>query len=395
MAEILHVYASHGRNNYVELDLPASGYEMLDMMERLRLEPGQLPYVEVLKVREEYDYLERCIHEQPDVYQLNALARKLSEFTSMQEMAAFEGRVGKEIGQKAVTIELPRLIDFAHSTEHCYVAEDAMTDYQLGKFLVENDFIVEANGLPDAALALLDYGKIGREHREQEGGVFTGFGYVEVYEDVRHVSETMDFQPRKPPYTVLVNMAAIPLAGGRIQKEDLLQLRLPTPEPQMREALEKLERQDWKDVAVSIVDSPIPGLNHTMHFDGEMPLILELSQRLTELDGRGELPKFKAILAANDCQEISRMISLAAEADEYFFEPQISSPEDVARSELSMVICGKDAETLLPHINLERYGLALLARDHAVVTSYGFIERDKTQQVQEEDHVPSQEGMMM
>ena len=395
MAEIFHVYASHGRNNYVELDLPASGYEMLDMMERLRLEPGQLPYVEVLKVREEYDYLERCIHEQPDVYQLNALARKLSEFTSMQEMAAFEGLVGKEIGQKAVTIELPRLIDFAHSTEHCYVAEDAMTDYQLGKFLVENDFIVEANGLPDAALALLDYGKIGREHREQEGGVFTGFGYVEVYEDVRHVSETMDFQPRKPPYTVLVNMAAIPLAGGRIQKEDLLQLRLPTPEPQMREALEKLEIQDWKDVAVSIVDSPIPGLNHTMHFDGEMPLILELSQRLTELDGRGELPKFKAILAANDCQEISRMISLAAEADEYFFEPQISSPEDVARSELSMVICGKDAETLLPHINLERYGLALLARDHAVVTSYGFIERDKTQQVQEEDHVPSQEGMMM
>ena len=395
MAEIFHVYASQGRNNYVELDLPASGYEMLDMMERLRLEPGQLPYVEVLKVREEYDYLERCIHEQPDVYQLNALARKLSEFTSMQEMAAFEGLVGKEIGQKAVTIELPRLIDFAHSTEHCYVAEDAMTDYQLGKFLVENDFIVEANGLPDAALALLDYGKIGREHREQEGGVFTGFGDVEVYEDVRHVSETMDFQPRKPPYTVLVNMAAIPLAGGRIQKEELLQLRLPTPEPQMREALEKLERQDWKDVAVSIVDSPIPGLNHTMHFDGEMPLILELSQRLTELDGRGELPKFKAILAANDCQEISRMISLAAEADEYFFEPQISSPEDVARSELSMVICGKDAETLLPHINLERYGLALLARDHAVVTSYGFIERDKTQQVQEEDHVPSQEGMMM
>ena len=68
MAEIFHVYASHGRNNYVELDLPASGYEMLDMMERLRLEPGQLPYVEVLKVREEYDYLERCIHEQPDVY---------------------------------------------------------------------------------------------------------------------------------------------------------------------------------------------------------------------------------------------------------------------------------------------------------------------------------------
>ena len=111
MAEIFHVYASHGRYNYVELDLPASDYEMLDMMERLRLEPDQLPYLEVLKFREEYDYLERCVHELPDIYQLNALARKLSEFTSVQEMAAFEGLVGKVIGQKAVTIALPVLID--------------------------------------------------------------------------------------------------------------------------------------------------------------------------------------------------------------------------------------------------------------------------------------------
>ena len=42
MAEIFHIYASHGRDNYVELDLPASDHEMLDMMERLWLEPGKL-----------------------------------------------------------------------------------------------------------------------------------------------------------------------------------------------------------------------------------------------------------------------------------------------------------------------------------------------------------------
>lgn len=219
MGEIFHIYASQGQTNYVELDLPASDYELLDMMERLRLEPGQMPYVEVLKIHETYDYLDRCIHEQPDIYQLNALARKLSEFTGTQEMAAFEGMVGKEIGEKAITIEIPRLINFAHSTEYCHVAEDAMTDFQLGKFLVENDFIAETIDLPESALALLDYGKIGREHREREGGVFTGFGYVEVYEDARHVSETMDFQPKKPAYTILVNIAALPLTGGGRKSE--------------------------------------------------------------------------------------------------------------------------------------------------------------------------------
>ena len=394
MAEIFHVYASHGRHNYVELDLPASDYEMLDMMERLRLEPDQLPYLEVLKFREEYDYLERCVHELPDIYQLNALARKLSEFTSVQEMAAFEGMVGKVIGQKAVIIALPVLIDYAHSTDCCVMAEDVMTDFQLGKFLVENGFIEETNGLTGAALALLDYGKIGREHREAENGVYTGFGYVEQHTEIHSVSKTMDFQPRKPPHTILVNMTAMPLAGDG-QKPDVIQLRLPAPEEQMREALEKMGKQDWNDVAVSILDCAIPSLNHEVYFNGEMPQILELSQRLSELDTLGELPKYKAILAINDGQELSRMIALSHTVDEYFFEPQIRSPEDVALGELRLVISSKDAEALRPHIDLEGYGRALLMRDQAVITSYGLVERDQSQQVLEEDQAPSQGGMEM
>ena len=61
MAKVFHVYASQGRDNCAELDLPASDYEMLDLMERLRLEPGKPPYAEVLKICEEYDYLAKCI----------------------------------------------------------------------------------------------------------------------------------------------------------------------------------------------------------------------------------------------------------------------------------------------------------------------------------------------
>lgn len=392
MAEIFHIYASHGRDNYVELDLPASDHEMLDMMERLRLEPGKLPYVEVLKIREEYGCLDKCIHEQPDIYQLNALARKLSEFTSVQEMAAFEGLVGMEIGKSAVTIELPRLIDFAHSTDCCVVAADAMTDFQLGKFLVENGFIEDANGLPDSALALLDYGKIGREHRERENSVYTSFGYVERQSEIHCVSKTMDFLPGKPPYTILVNMAALPLAGdGR--KPEVIQLRLPAPEEQLRETLEKLGKPDWKDVAVSIQDCALPCLNHEMYFNGETPQILELSHRLSELDAKGRLTRYKAILAAEDCSDLSRMISLAGMVDEYFFESKVSSPEDMARDELKVVIGDKDAETLMPYIDLHSYGRALLERDHATITGYGLVERENREQAMEQQ--PGQGGMDM
>ena len=392
MAEIFHIYASHGRNNYVELDFPASDHEMLDMMERLRLEPGKLPYVEVLKIHETYDYLDKCIREQPDIYQLNALARKLSEFTSVQEMAAFEGLVGMEIGKSAVTIELPRLIDFAHSTDCCVVAADAMTDFQLGKFLVGNDFIKDTNGLTEAALALLDYGKIGREHRERENSVYTSFGYVERQSEIHCVSKTMDFLPGKPPYTILVNMAALPLAGGG-RKPEVIQLRLPAPEEQLRETLEKLGKPDWKDVAVSIQDCALPCLNHEMYFNGETPQILELSHRLSELDAKGRLTRYKAILAAEDCSDLSRMISLAGMVDEYFFESKVSSPEDMARDELKVVIGDKDAETLMPYIDLHSYGRALLERDHATITGYGLVERENREQAMEQQ--PGQGGMEM
>lgn len=393
MGNIFRVYVSQGRDNYVELDLPASDYEMLDMMERLRLEPGQLPYVEVLKFREDFDYLERCLHEQPDIYQLNALAKKLSEFTSVQEMATFEGLVERETGKGAAIIKLPRLIDFAHSADCCVVAEDAMTDLQLGKFLVKNDFIEEVSGLPDSMLALLDYGKIGREHREAGNGVYTSLGYVEQQSEVRCVSETMDFQPRKPEYTILLNMAVLPLARGG-QKPEMIQLRLPASEEQMREALKKLGKQDWDDIVVSIQDCAIPSLNHKIYFDWEIPQIQDLSQCLAELDAQGQLPKYKAILAANDCQDLPKMLSLAAEVEGYFFEPQVNSPEDMARSELNVILCERDAETLLPYIDLQSYGRALLERDQAMVTSYGLVERDATQQILEENQAP-EGGMEM
>ena len=395
MADIFHVYASKGRDNYTELDLPVSDYEMLDLMERLRLEPGRPPYAEVRKICEEHSYLRKCICNPVNLYQLNALARKLSEFTSVQDKAVFEGLIRKEIGDKARAIPLFRLIDFAYSTEESPVAADVTTDHQLGKFLVENDFIEEANGLSESTRALLDYEKIGKEHREAEGGVYTGFGYVELHSQPHCVSETMDFQPRKPDHTILVNMAAMPLTGGRIQKEDMFQLRLPASEGEIQAALEKLGRKDLNDVAVSVWDSPLPWLKHTIYFGEELPQLLELAERLQKLDAAGEMPKYKAILEAEDGQSLFLMLSFAEKMDKYLFTPQASSPADVAQEKLKVLMGDEDAETLMPYIDLQGYGRALLERDHAVITEYGLVERAGGEQVQGMEQQPGPGGMEM
>ena len=393
MRDICRVYAGNGKNNFMELDLPATDYEMLDMMERLRLEDGKLPYLEVLKFCEEYGYLERCVHEQPNIYQLNALVKKLSEFTSVQDMAAFEGLVGKEIGKCAATIELPRLIDFAYSTDCCHVAEDAMTDFQLGKFLVENDFIEAVNNLPDSALALLDYGKIGREHREQEGGVYTGFGYVEQHTDVRHVNENMDYQPHKPAYTILLNVLPMPLDLD--QRQDPIPIELPASSEQLQETLEKAGCASWSNVMAGILDCPIPAWNHRIFMDDGVPQVIQLAEKLRQLDTEGKLIRYKAIQAAVDCEEAADMVALTAEVDDYFVDASIHTPEDVARSELSVVLCSVDEKTLLPHIDLDGYGRALLKRDQSMVTGYGLVERKDSQPIQSTKDVPQQSGMEM
>ena len=392
MSEIFHIYASQDRNNYAELDLPASDYEMLDLMERLRLEPGQLPYLEILRYDEKYDYLEKCIQDLPDIYQLNTLARKLAGFTSVQDMASFEGLVGKEIEKGAAPVELPQLIDFVYSTDCCHVAEDAVTDYELGRFLAKNGFVPEAEDLSEAAFELLDFSKIGKEHRESEGGVYTGFGYVEQHSKVRHVSETMDFQPRKPDYTILLNMAALPL-NERIRDADILQMKLPAPAERMQEVLEKLGVNDWNDVVTSILDCAVPERNHEMYLDGEVPQIMELAQCLQELDARGEIPKYKALLAAKECSGLIRMIALASTVDEYILNPRTSCPGDVAMSELRVMIGNESAGEFAQYVNLQAFGLSLLERDHAVITGYGLIERQDGQPIQTMEQ--KTEGMVM
>lgn len=74
MDKVFHIRtfsSPNGACQEVELDLPATDYELLDAMEQLRLEDGKHPYLEFHAV-EEYDYLNERIQE-TDIFPLNAL----------------------------------------------------------------------------------------------------------------------------------------------------------------------------------------------------------------------------------------------------------------------------------------------------------------------------------
>lgn len=368
MDKVFHIrtFSSlNGGYREVELNLPATDYELLDAMEQLQQEDGKHPYLE-FHAAEEYDYLNKRIQE-TDLSRLNALAKRLAELDT-RGMAVFEGLVCMDIQKGGETIPIGSLIDYAHSGDCCHVVKDAVTDEELGRFLVENGFIPEAEDLSDKARKLLDYTQIGKTYREAEGGTFTGFGYVEQHSELRQVYKTLDFMPKKPAYTILAET----FDGNRVEFPFPANAAMGT-EP------------------VRCVDCAAPSL---IGLTEGMETVDLLARRLAGLEPKA-LSTYKALLEATDCKDLQSAEALMDSLDNYIFSPQYSSPAEVAKGELSAVLRDEDAATLIPHLNLYQYGQALIERCGGTLTAYGLIEREDHQPIQAIENMPSQGGMEM
>ena len=328
---------------------------LLDALERLRLEPGETPRWEILR-------MPSCGHLSPyldhggALPELNALTLRLSELGET-ELSILEGLIQMEQPRPGITpLPLPRLIDLACSTDCCHLVEAVVTDAQLGRFCAENGFAPEVENLPDAAFELLDFERIGRQFREIEGGVFTRGGYVQRHEELKQVYKTLDLTPRKPDYTILAELPD----GSRME--------LPAP----------LDRS-VEDSPVQCVDCAAPVLNG---LTGNLGTLNYLARRVAELEADGGLTKYKSLLEAARCDGIIQALSLADQLDQYHLSPKLLGPEGVAMECLNTLLADEDAELIAQYLDLSRYGEAVVAQDGGKLTSYGLVERTDGRPIQ-------------
>ena len=150
------------RSNHAELDLPATPWELIDALDKLRLVDGREPYWQVEDIGR-YGFLAPLLDD-CDLYQFNALAEQLSTFDRVEDIA-FEGLVQMEVDKLCQTnggdLTLQRLLDLAYSVDRCHVVPGVRDDEALGRFYVENDFLPELEQVPDSVLELLDYAVCG------------------------------------------------------------------------------------------------------------------------------------------------------------------------------------------------------------------------------------------
>lgn len=381
-----------------ELSLPATHYEMQDAFDKLRLTECEIPYWEITGYRQ-FEELSSVLNDTCGLQDLNALAQKLSELDERQR-TAFAGLLALE-QRKNQPIPISRLIDIAHSTDCCHVVDTALNDSQLGRFLAENDFLPEAVDLSDEVFELLDFERIGREHRQAEGGIFVERtadhpgGYVEQHDALMEVYKTLDLTPKSPDYTILLEVSKGFFNDPGYDSDKTVQLKLPASPEALSSALDAVEAWDWREVGWSCLDCRVPMLTEMISDAGEgIDFLNCLSQRLADMEPK-TLTAYKALLEAAKCHDLQHAALLADSLDKYIFSPQYSSPIEVAKGELSTILCDREAEIITPYVNLHQYGQALIRSYNGVLTAYGLIERVDGQPIQGAEESPTQGGMEM
>ena len=356
---------------YAKLNLPASPWEVVDALDKVRLNEGEQLYMEI----EDYDAFEYLSPHLDgldiSLNELNDLAALLSALDEVQE-AAFEGLFSMEVQRKVNAnggvITLQDLRDLAVSAKtDCYHVVEAADDAQLGRFYAENEFIPELDGVSNEVFEMLDFAGIGRMMRCSENGVFVNSLYVLRDGELTTAPPVQKALPGKPGYLFRLTLGLHPDIGGNRTTE----LDLPASEEALAAAQEQLGTLNWENTVVLNYDGILPNAAFFADLPTELEAFNEFAKAVQGMPfPEKQLPKLKALLKQFEVQDIATAISLTEHLDDYVLTPEISSPQETAIDQLHFMTDDHSVELLLSHVNLYAYGCDLIREDNAVLSPY-------------------------
>lgn len=391
MDKVFTVELATDKHRYCELDLPATPYELQDALEKLQMKPGEQPRWEFIE-NNRFHFLHVHLTDECDLYQLNALATRLGELDSSGRIA-FEGLLNQELAKKDDPITVATMINLAYSTDCCHVVDGVTTDAKLGEFYAENGFIPELDALPDSVFQLLDFDKLGEKMRLEDGGILVNQGYVSQHADLKRVYDTLTLVPKKPDYVFSLMVGRYPFETND-KPENPVRLDLPATPDELSDALNACGAASWSEVVFEARDSAIPRILDELDCDG-IDDLNDLAKAIQYRQEHSELPKLKAVLHAADCHNISTATFIAENLDDYLYEKEPRSAEEVGLDELRFIVDSEALKILQKHVNLYNYGNAVMEEHHSKLTPYGLVERKDGEMQMFFDEKPSQGGMQM
>lgn len=356
------------KDQEAELQLPATDYQLLGLVEKLGIIEDVKPSVSICQYGEGFENLAEVMdHNDLDLFELNALAKRLSQF-ELEDLIAFHSLVITRLEQRENDISVRELLGFAHSTDCCEVHPGIETFEELGHFYVESDLIPELKGIPDKSLPFLDYKAIGKKFSEEECGVLVPGGYVTQTSEIKEVAKNMTFAPPTPKYTILLELEREGISA---------KLPLPTQAVEIDRVLRSINSFGWSDplLQVTCLDCAAPSLIPILGGRDDPDDLNQLAWLISQMEPK-QLTKYKATLDAVEDWSLSGAIRTVHNLDDYLFSPHLTSPEAVALDFLSSSVGESSMETLLQYINVYGYGQALIKEQNCVTTDYGLISRE-------------------
>lgn len=380
MNQIFNVSISKRDGSLTSADLtfPATPYQLADALEQLRANGA-----ENVKAKISYCHSSGILNLLPtaagNLYEVNALAKKMAGFEDWQK-EAFDGMLKADAFESSDPIPIARLIDFAYSTECCHVVGGITTDKELGEFLVENGLWGDEEALTEDVYKRLDFKMIGREHRLMEGGIFTANSYVEQHCDLVEAHRTLDLTPPSLDYTVLLKISKGFFNDPASNGTQAMTLKLPATEAQLSAVREQLDVTSWKEAGFACIDCKAPMLIDLINDAEDFHKVLQMAETLEQMPQK-QLTEYKAILTATRCSEFDSAVDLIGRMEEYIVTPEYETLADVARDEMRVIMSPDSVEIMLPYLDLEGYGHALVKALNANLTAYGMVERKDRQPV--------------
>jgi hypothetical protein len=360
--------------SYAKLDLPASPWEVVDALDKVRLNEGEQLYMEI----EDYDAFEYLSPHLDgldiSLNELNDLAALLSVLDEVQEVA-FEGlfsiEVQRKVNANGGVITLQDLRDLAVSAKtDCYHVVEAADDAQLGRFYAENDFVTELDGVSNEVFEMLDFAGIGRMMRCSENGVFVDSLYVLRDGELTTAPPVQKTLPEKPGYLFRLTLGLCPDFGG----DRTAVLDLPASEEALAAAQEQLGTLNWENTAVLNYDGILPNAAVFADLPSELEEFNAFTKAARDIP-RSELSKLKALLEQFEVRDIETALFLTEHLADYILTPEISSPQEAALDQLCFIMDREEAVRLIPYVNLYTYGCDIIKEDNAVLSPYGLLHR--------------------
>lgn len=367
----------HSVPNTAYLKLPASDEEIIDAFDRARVWDSEFT-VEILDAK--HEYLQRTLPPDPDLYELNHLAQRLSDLSDMEHTY-----LKAMVKMEEKSLDTAQVINLTYNLDGC-VHANCNSYTELGHFAVDNGFFQEFNKHPTSILDALDYEALGRRFEAEQGGVlFDGVFAANTLSPEDMVfpyngdPPVPDLQPRH------IFRITLPAGqGGEIQ------LDLPATRYDLDKAAKQQGVDDLTDCNFILHKCSIPKLNEMISGNESIYDLDYLAEQLSYLRYNGDLVKFKAALEVTQCTGLEDFQMLSESLDSYDYYPEVVIEADYGEMELLREYGLDRTCTAMEHFDFTSFGRERMQEKGIASTPYGMIRRNDIEQTlsQEQNNNP-------